>query len=107
MNDQLEPNNNVFASEKRSHTRNRPHRDSSMNERDPMLIKLLDELVRAWLETHTTVQIGNDPEKIGLLQEAREAIREGEPSELVKQVYREVFLREFWNGSGRTASEAT
>jgi len=78
-----------------------------METKDQMLLKLLDELCRAWLETNTPEQIGSDVEKIRVLQEARAAVSEGMPSDLVKAVYEEVFLRDFWSGTGRTTEEAT
>jgi hypothetical protein len=72
-----------------------------------MLLKLLDELVRSWLEKYTPIEIGSDPHKIGLLQEARAQITEGIPSKLVRQLYQEVFLEDVWRGvngySGGTA----
>lgn len=71
-----------------------------MTGKDDMLLKLLDELTRAWMATHTPIEIGSDPEKIGILQEARAAVTEGCPSELVQQLYREVFLRDVWTGVG-------
>jgi hypothetical protein len=75
--------------------------------KDGMLLKLLDELCRAWLETNTPDQIGSDVEKIGILQEARAAITEGTPSDLVKAVYQEVFLRDVWSGDSRNQSRST
>lgn len=63
--------------------------------KDAMLLKMLDELIRAWLVTMTPVEIGSDPEKIRLLKEvASEAL--GEPSPLVRKVYQEVFLKNVW-----------
>jgi hypothetical protein len=75
--------------------------------KDEMLLKLLDELCRSWMETSTPVEIGSDLEKVRMLKEARAQITEGRPSELVQQLYREVFLRDVWSGdrnqSGSTA----
>lgn len=71
-------------------------------EKDDMLLKLLDELVRSWLQTMTPVEIGSDVEKIRLLREARALITEGKPSELVQDVYQEVFLSDLWRGAGPT-----
>lgn len=68
--------------------------------KDEMLLKLLDELLRSWMETSTPTEIGSDLDKVRLLKEARAAITEGVPSQLVQAVYREVFLRDVWSGVG-------
>lgn len=70
--------------------------------KDDMLLKTLDELVQAWLVTMSPIEIGSDPAKIRLLKEIREQAV-GEPTPLVRDVYREVFLRDVWTGAERRA----
>lgn len=68
--------------------------------KDDMLLKLLDELVGAWLETSTPIEIGSDLHKVRLLKEIPEWV-EGAPSPRVRDLYQEVFLRDLWRaGSG-------
>lgn len=74
--------------------------------KDDMQLKLLDELVRAWLETMSPVEIGSDLEKVRLLKEARAEVSSGEPSPLVRSVYEEVFLRDVWSGAGGAGGAA-
>jgi hypothetical protein len=78
-----------------------------MSAKDDMLLKLLDELCRSWLQTMTPDEIGSDVEKIRILKEARAAVTEGMPSELVKAVYQEVFLRDVWSGNGSQQGSPT
>ncbi len=66
--------------------------------KDVLMMKMLEALVEAWLETMTTIEIGSDVEKIRLLKEARAGLVGVEPSALVRQVYEEVFLRDVWSG---------
>lgn len=70
-----------------------------MNESSSTLLKLLDELIRQWLTTMSSIEIGSDPAKIRLLKEARSSAPDGEPSDLVRAVYQEVFLRDLWSGA--------
>lgn len=65
-----------------------------------MLLKLLEELVRAWSESHTPAEIRQDLAKVKLLNQVRSSVEEGQPSELVRQFYGEVFLRDVWSGIG-------
>lgn len=78
-----------------------------MGTKDDMLLKLLDELCRAWLQTMTPDEIGSDVEKIRVLKEARAAVKGGKPSELVTAVYQEVFLRDVWSGNGSQQGSPT
>ena len=66
--------------------------------RSEIILQLLDELSNIWLEVYGADDVGNDPAKIRILREARAAVSEGEPSERVKFLYREVFLRDdYWD----------
>lgn len=79
-----------------------PSGASSDMAKDDMLLKLLDELIKSWLETWTPDEIGSDVAKITLLQDARASISEGQPSELVRHVYQEVFLSDLWGGETKS-----
>lgn len=61
-----------------------------------MLMQLLEALLESWLETETTVDIGSDPEKVQLLRRVTEEERGLEPTPFVRDIYREVFLRDIW-----------
>lgn len=71
-----------------------------MTVKDDMLLNMLEELVRAWRDTFTPAEVRQDLSKIRLLNQARESITEGAPSEFVRQFYREIFLRDLWSGNG-------
>lgn len=68
-----------------------------------MIMQLLEALLESWLATETTVDIGSDPEKIGLLKRVAEEGRGQMPTPFVRDTYREVFLRDIWNKPGCAA----
>lgn len=61
-----------------------------------MLMQLLEALLESWLATETAVDIGSDPEKVRLLRRVTEEERGLEPTPFVRDIYREVFLRDIW-----------
>jgi hypothetical protein len=65
--------------------------------KDKLLLELLEALVRSWLETMTPIEIGADLDRVRLLKAARAGVERGQPSSLVCEVYREVFLTDVWS----------
>ncbi len=64
--------------------------------RDTLINQLLEALLECWLTTGTTVDIGSDPKKVGLLKRVADENRGHVPSPFVRDTYDEVFLRDVW-----------
>lgn len=65
----------------------------------PMSMELLEALLEAWLATEPLEDIASDPEKVRLLKRVAEEGPGEEPTPFVRDIYREVFLRDVWNRS--------
>ena len=66
-----------------------------VNNDAPLQVTLLEALAKAWLVSETPNEIGNDVEKIHILKlVARSPNAPEHMSELLCQLYREVFLRD-------------
>lgn len=61
-----------------------------------MIMELLEALLESWLATETTVDIGSDPEKVGLLKRVAEEGVGAMPTPFVRDTYGKVFLRDIW-----------
>lgn len=61
-----------------------------------MIMELLEALLESWLATETTVDIGSDPDKVGLLKRVAEEGQGQTPTPFVRDTYRKVFLRDIW-----------
>lgn len=62
----------------------------------PMVMELLEALLMAWLSAETLEDIASDPEKVRLLKRVAEEGRGNAPTPFVRDIYREVFLRDVW-----------
>lgn len=62
----------------------------------PMVMELLEALLMAWLSAETLEDIASDPEKVRLLKRVAEEGSGAKPTPFVRDIYREVFLRDVW-----------
>lgn len=95
MSNQPEPNLGLACNDADSYGKGPRGAFFMTTAKDDMLLKTLEELLRAWLAIMSPIEIGSDPAKIRLLREIS-VETDGEPSPFVKQVYEEVFLRDVW-----------
>jgi hypothetical protein len=73
-------------------------RKTTVTNRDQVVIDLLAALSDAWLRHSSPDAIANDPDKIRLLNDARNSV---DPSKVqvpddVRELYEGVFLRDVW-----------
>lgn len=64
---------------------------------EDVFFAVLDALFDQWLQTETHAQIREDEDKVRLLLEVRDAIKE--PPRHVAEFYSGVFLRDQWNSN--------